>query len=73
MSDFLIRGVPDSVIAAIDAQAKQVGLSRTAYLRRVLDHANVRHPGPVTVDHLARMASLTADLGDPDVMSDAWS
>ncbi len=73
MTDILIRDVPDNVVAAIDAQAKRFGLSRTVYLRRVLESANVRHTGPVTVDHLQRMAGLTADLGDPDVMSGAWS
>jgi hypothetical protein len=28
--------------------------------------------GPVTVDHLDRVASLASDLDDPDVMSGAW-
>lgn len=73
MTDILIRDVPDEVVAAIDAQARRVGLSRTAYLRRVLESANVRHLGPVTVDHLERMSGLATDLDDPEVMSDAWS
>jgi hypothetical protein len=36
MPDILIRGVPDDVVAAIDAKAQRAGLSRTEYLRRTL-------------------------------------
>jgi hypothetical protein len=73
MTDILIRDVPDEVLAAIDAKAKRVGLSRTAYLRRALERERVQDSGPVTVDQLERVAKLVADLDDPDVMSDAWS
>ena len=73
MTDILIRDVPDDVIAAIDAKAKRLGLSRTAYLRRALAHERVQHPGPVTPEHLERLGSLAADLSDPTVMGDAWS
>lgn len=73
MTDILIRDIPDAVIAAIDARAKRVGLSRSEYLRRTLERERVGGSGPVTVDHLERVASLAADLDDPDVMSGAWS
>ncbi len=73
VADILIRDIPDEVIAAIDARAKRVGLSRTEYLRRTLERERVGGSGPVTVDHLQRVASLAADLGDPDVMSGAWT
>lgn len=73
MTDILIRGVPDEVLAAIDAKAKRVGLSRTAYLRRTLERERVSDTGPVTVDQLERVARLAADLDDAEVMSDAWS
>lgn len=73
MTDILIRDVPDEVLAAIDAKAKRVGLSRTAYLRRALERERVPDAGPVTVDQLERVARLAADLDDPDVVSDAWS
>ena len=33
----MIRDVPDEVLAAIDANAKRVGLSRTDYLLRTLE------------------------------------
>ncbi len=73
MTDILIRGVPDEVVGAIDAKAKRLGLSRTAYLRRALERERSESAGPVTLDALARLASLAADLDETDVMSDAWS
>jgi hypothetical protein len=73
MTDILIRDVPDDVLAVIDAKAKQVGLSRTAYLRRALVREGARDTGPVTIDQFERMAKLAADLDDANVMSDAWS
>ena len=73
MTNILIRDVPDDVLAAIDANAKRVGLSRTAYLRRTLERERASATGPVTMEHLVRLANLAADLHDPTVMSDAWS
>lgn len=73
MSDILIRNVPDDVIAAIDRQATRLGLSRAAYLRRTLARERHRSEEPVTSSSLERLATLTADLDDPDVMADAWS
>ena len=73
MTDILIREVPDEVLAAIDAKAKRVGLSRTAYLRRALERERAADFGPVTVDQLERVSRLAADLDDPSVMSDAWA
>ncbi|MDO8389331.1 MAG: antitoxin [Actinomycetota bacterium] len=73
MTDILIRDIPDEVIAAIDARAKRVGLSRTEYLRRTLERERLGGGGPVTLDHLAHLTSLAADIDDPGVMSGAWS
>lgn len=73
MTDILIRDVPDEVLAAIDAKAKRVGLSRSEYLRRALERERTQHPGPVTVEQLRRVASLAGDLDDPAVMDGAWS
>jgi hypothetical protein len=73
VTDILIRDVPEEVLAAIDAKAKRVGLSRTAYLRRALERERVPDAGPVTVEQLERTASLARDLDDPDVMSGAWA
>jgi len=72
MTDILIRNVPDEVLAAIDAKAKRVGLSRTEYLRRALERERVV-AGPVSLDQLRRVAALAEDLDDPTVMSGAWS
>lgn len=72
MTDILIRDVPDDVLAAIDARAKRVGLSRTEYLRRALDRERVVGAA-LSVDQLTRTASLSQDLDDPDVMQGAWS
>jgi len=71
VTDILIRDVPDEILSAIDRKAKRLGLSRTAYLRRTLERERIE--SEVTLDGLARFASLSADLDDPDVMSTAWS
>ena len=72
MTDILIRDVPNEVLAAIDAKAKRVGLSRTEYLRRALARERVVDAGPVSLDQLRRVAALAQDLDDPAVMSGAW-
>ncbi|MGH3647021.1 MAG: type II toxin-antitoxin system VapB family antitoxin [Micromonosporaceae bacterium] len=72
MSDVLIRDVPDDVLAALDANAKLMGLSRSEYIRRQLSQGARRSVGSVTVDHLRQFASDFGDLDDPDVMSQAW-
>lgn len=73
MADLLIRDIPDEVIAAIDAHARRVGLSRTEYVRRTLERERARSAGPVVLEDLQRVASLASDLESPDVMADAWS
>jgi hypothetical protein len=73
MTDILIKDVPDEVLAAIDAKAKRVGLSRTEYVRRALERERAQDAGPLGVEQLERAASLAADLDDPDIMSGAWS
>jgi hypothetical protein len=73
MTDILIRDVPDEILAAIDAKAKRVGLSRTEYLRRTLERERSQASGPVTIGQLERAASLARDLDDPAVMSGAWA
>jgi hypothetical protein len=71
MADLLIRDVPDDVVAAIDADARRLGLSRSEYLRRAVARA-ARRTGAVTVDDLARFEMVFADLADEDVMRQAW-
>lgn len=72
MADMLIRDVPDDVVAAIDAHARRLGLSRTEYVRRQLARDAAAHGSVVEVGDLVRFTETFADLGDPAVMSQAW-
>jgi Antitoxin FitA-like, ribbon-helix-helix len=72
MTDVLIRDVPDDVIAALDAHAGRLGLSRSEYVRRRLAQDAATGGSAVTVEDLARFADTFGDLADPDVMSQAW-
>lgn len=72
MTDILVRDVPDEVVAALDARALRLGLSRSEYLRRRLAQEAVAGPEAVTVDHLNVFAETFADLADPEVMKGAW-
>jgi len=71
MTDMLIRDVPDDVIAAVDARASRLGLSRSEYVRRRLAQ-DAAAGAVVTTRDLARFGEAFADLADPDVMSRAW-
>jgi len=72
MTDVLIRDVPDDVIAAVDARAGRLGLSRSEYVRRRLAQDAAAPGGSVSTQDLARFADVFSDLADPDVMSRAW-
>lgn len=72
MTDILVRDVPEDVVAALDARASRLGLSRNEYLRRRLAQESVASPEPVTVDHLTTFAETFADLTDAEVMRGAW-
>ena len=73
MTDILIRDIPDDVLAAIDANARSLGLSRSEYLRRTLSRERGVVSASVHADDLARVAERFADLEDPEVMGRAWS
>lgn len=72
MPDLLIRDVPEDVVAALDARAKRLGLSRTEYLRREMARSASTTEESVTVETLRRFSETFADLDDPDVMRGAW-
>jgi hypothetical protein len=72
VTDLLIRDVPDEVVAAIDAKARRLGISRSEYLRRTLERERASTGDDVTVADLARFADAFGDLADPDVMRQAW-
>ena len=73
MADILLRDVPEHVVAALDAQASSLGLSRSEFLRRSLAQAAFRSPTRVTVEDLRRLADTFGDLEDPEVARLAWS
>ncbi len=72
MTDVLIRDLPDDVVAALDAHAARLGLSRSEYVRRRLAQDAAVPNTPVSVEDLARFADAFSDLSDPDVMAGAW-
>jgi plasmid stability protein len=72
MADMLIRDVPDDVVAALDARASRMGLSRSEYVRRLLARGTGVASPTATTEDLARFADVFADLDDPDVTSRAW-
>jgi Ribbon-helix-helix protein, copG family len=73
VTDILIRGVPEDVVAAIDSKAQRLGLSRTEYLRRTLARERSAAPTEVSVADLAAFADRFTDLADPEVIDRAWS
>ena len=73
MVDILVRDVPDEVVAAIEVNARAVGLSRVEYLRRLLERERTTGGGDVTVESLRRFGETFRDLADDDVMSSAWT
>lgn len=72
MADVLIRDVPERVLAAVDAHAGRLGLSRSEYVRRRLAQDAEVTGASVAISDLARLAELIADLGDLEVMDQAW-
>lgn len=73
MADILIRDLPDDVVAAIDAKARRVGLSRAEYIRRTLTRERGSGDRATSVEDLRFFAEAFGDLADPDVLRDAWS
>ena len=72
MADILIRDVSPDIVAALDAHARRLGLSRTEYVKRLLLQAAGRSLKPMTQADLDRFCETAADLADPDVMAKAW-
>ena len=72
MADLLIRDVPEDVVSALDARARQLGLSRSEYLRRRLARDAAFPEEEVTVGDLVRFADTFAGLDDPGLIVRAW-
>jgi len=73
MADILIRGVPEEVLAAIDAKARRAGVSRSEFVRRVLSRELRDAEATVSVSDLERFAEQFADLDVADLMRRAWT
>lgn len=72
MPDVLIRDIPEHVLAAIDAKAQKLGLSRAEYLRRTLIRERQAGLATVSAEDLSVFASTFSDLLDPEVIDRAW-
>ena len=72
MTDVLVRDVPDDVVAALEARAARLGLSRSEFLRRRLAQEASANTMSVSCDDLEAFAATFADLADPEVMRGAW-
>jgi hypothetical protein len=72
MSDVLIRDIPEEVLAAIDAHARRLGVSRSEYIRRRLAQDAAVPVVAVSVDDLRSFAEDFVDLSDATVMGQAW-
>ncbi len=70
--DVLVRDVPDEVVAAIDAKAKQLGISRTQFLRRLLAREAGAEERRVSRADLEWFSETFADLAEEEVMRGAW-
>jgi plasmid stability protein len=72
MADLLVRNVPADVVAALDAGAAQLGVSRNEYVRRRLNQELQQRDESVTEAHLRNLLILLPDLADKNVMDAAW-
>jgi Ribbon-helix-helix protein, copG family len=71
MPDILVRDIPENIVAAIDANAQRLGISRSEYLRRTL--AREQRPNqPLSAADLSDFCETFSDLADDDVMDAAW-
>lgn len=73
MSNLLVRDLPDPIIAALDAHAARLGLSRSEFVRRRLTNEAQRTSGRVTIEDLDWFARTFDGLADADPMRRAWS
>ena len=72
MTDVLVRDVPDDVVAALEARAARLGLSRSEFLRRRLAQEAAANAASVSGEDLIAFAATFADLADSEVMRGAW-
>lgn len=68
----LIRNFPAQDLVVLDEHAARLGISRTEYLRRLLQQEARRAASAVTVADLEKFSQAFSDLSDDDLMSHAW-
>ena len=72
MPDVLLRDLPESVLAGVDAHAARLGISRVEYIRRRLAADAATGSVTVSVEHLRHLTDRFGDLADDEVMDAAW-
>jgi hypothetical protein len=72
MTDLLITGLPEHVVAAVDASAHELGLSRNEFLLDVLSRVAQDRARVTSVD-FQDLSATFSDLLSEGVMKDAWS
>jgi hypothetical protein len=72
MADVLVRDIPESVLAGVDAHAARLGISRVEYIRRRLAADAATSSAHVSTQDLCNLADTFADLADQEVMDAAW-
>lgn len=73
MADLLIRDLSPEIVLALDLKAKYLGISRVELVRRTITREVTATPGSLTEEHLQQMVKRLPDLGNPEVMRNAWS
>ena len=74
MPDVLVRGAREEVLAAIEAHAARLRLTRNEYLwRRLTQDARATGDETARAGDLRTFANPFADLAEPSVMRDGWS
>lgn len=72
MMNLLLRNVPAGVVAALDAGATRLGISRNEFILRRLGQELRQSHGLVTEEHLQNLLQLLPDLADVDLMDAGW-
>jgi len=73
MADLLIRDLAPELVSALDSKALALGISRVEYVRRTLARDVDVSSESVTEKHLLALTQLLPDLGNVEIMRDAWS
>jgi hypothetical protein len=72
MMDLIVPDVPDEVVAALDAEAERLGVSRAEVARRRLTQVSPPERQEMIVADLAEFSEKFSGLADPELMAEAW-